>query len=445
MARNCMFLALLLAAAALSIVGYSGCDLGTVKDPENSGTNAGEDSKCPQIPESGPYASLELDGLDLKMPAPPKEIKDKTGYVIGRISTDLSHAKDGFIQINYDFGSIEAGATRSHTFKVKNTGEGKLELVKHKSTCQCTIAGVKKGGLAQGETTEIKLEWTAKSGPEFSQSVEICTNDPKHRMLKIQVSGRVTSSIEIRPQGTWTVGDIEGDKAGNIEGWIGSRSRSDLKIELEYDKKVMELEYTRETDEELKQRPRDGIRPRSGYRVKGKLKPTDAIGPFNYTVTVKTNVDKLAEFKIPVVGLRKGPISVRAHTGVREFYRPTLKAQLGQVSAKKGATASLVLYVKGLEDKELALKSVKSEPAFIQAQLQPFGRQSNAKSGTKSTGSAKATSKSYLLKFTIPPYPESRPLDAFTIASPARVVLETNHPKAKSITLSLVFEPFEDR
>lgn len=448
MARNCLWAALLLAAVLLSVFGYSGCDFGSVKDPEDGGANSGN-SKCPQIPESGPYASLEIEGLDLSDQKPPKELKDKEGFVIGRVGADLSHAKEGYIQIKYDFGTMEAGATRSHVFKVTNAGDGKLELVKNRSSCQCTIAGVKKGGLAKGDSTEIKLEWTAKTGPEFSQSVEICTNDPKHKMLEIQVSGQVTSSIEIRPEGTWNVGDVEGDKSGKIDGWIGSRSRSDLKIELEYDKQVMELEFTKETDEELKQHSGDGLRPRSGYRVKGKLKPSNKIGPFKYTVTVKSNVDKLAKFKIPVVGLRKGPISIRAHTGVRQFYRNSLIADLGQVSARKGATGYVVLFVKGLEGKELELKSSKSKPAFIQTKLQPFGRSSKAGSKTKSGAApskvAKVKSKSYLLKLTIPPYSKNLPLDAYTITSPAKVVLETNHPNAKSITLGLVFEPIEDR
>ncbi|MFI4874394.1 MAG: DUF1573 domain-containing protein, partial [Blastopirellula sp. JB062] len=85
----------------------------------------------------------------------------------------------------YNFGSMERFEKSSHTFTIRNVGDAPLQLEVGDSSCSCTLAGLEEAGVAPGEETHIKLEWTLKfkEGP-FRQSATILTNDPNRREVQ---------------------------------------------------------------------------------------------------------------------------------------------------------------------------------------------------------------------------------------------------------------------
>lgn len=430
------FVALLVIALGVWITTYSGCGYPEVKDPEQGAQQHESNAKCPQIPESGPYGEVSFEGIPLDKPMKPLIIKDKAGKILGRITTNLTYVKDGIVNIEYDFGTMERGSNRSHVFKLINAGEGQLKVVKDRSTCQCTVAGVKTDGLDKGQSTEIKLEWTAKGeARQFHQTAQLCTNDPKRKKIALHVKGMVARSIEMYPEGTWSLGILDDIKDATTEGWIASRSRDNMEIlEFEYPKDAIKVEKTKMSKEDLAKYGGDASPYLTGFHLKITVLAKNEVGRFHHTVKVKTNVDGNAEFPIEVIGSRTGPIMIRPQPGLR--YAPgAMRADLGRFEAKKGATATLNLYARGMGDKELKLESIKCEPEFLQVKLEPF------KSKSGSTPATKGKSKQYLLKITIPPYPADRPLDAYQIGKVAKITMGTNHPQAKTLTVSLTFEP----
>ena len=85
--------------------------------------------------------------------------------------------------LTHEFGELSTQKTTTRKWKVKNTGEGDLEIWLLGSTCTCTIPKLKGEGTREvikpGDSTEIELEWkTRDSVGEFSKGATIGTNDP---------------------------------------------------------------------------------------------------------------------------------------------------------------------------------------------------------------------------------------------------------------------------
>jgi Protein of unknown function (DUF1573) len=101
----------------------------------------------------------------------------------------------------FDFGTMERGSHKSHTFVVRNDGHAPLLLKKGDTTCRCTKFDIVKTELAPGESTAVELEWQATVPPgQFRQSATIDTNDPAVPQLKLSIVGKVTSSFRVDPE-----------------------------------------------------------------------------------------------------------------------------------------------------------------------------------------------------------------------------------------------------
>lgn len=93
----------------------------------------------------------------------------------------------------HDFGMMSRGETKSHSFQVRNIGNGPLTLRVLDTTCKCTVGELEKDTIPSGETVDVTLTWEAKSyDREFRQSATIETNDPATREIVLSVYGKVT-------------------------------------------------------------------------------------------------------------------------------------------------------------------------------------------------------------------------------------------------------------
>lgn len=440
-----IFFVLLAASAAALCVSSTGCFLSGEDNPDADVKKT--NSKCPQVPESPPYAELAIEGLNLNQSNSRKEVKDEKGRVVGHLNVNTSRRKDGLVHVAFDFGAMELGSTKSHTFKITNQGEGPLEVVKHSSTCQCTVAGVGKSGLKKGASTEIKLEWTAKSpSPRFEQTAELCTNDPKCKRIGLTVTGNIVQNVEVVEGPQWSFNTIDDDATPEpLTRHIVSRIRDEFEITgLEYPEDKLKIQTEKLTAKELGNL--NAINafnttlgpPKSGYRLTVKLLPSNDVGRFEHNLKIKVKAGKEAEFPVHIVGSRTGPISITKGIGPGRFSESRVLLHIGDFPATKGVSSSLHLYVSGLGDKELKVESHTSDPDFIQVKLEPVEIKS---ASDKKSPAKQSRNKQYRLTFTIPPYPENRPRNVYTALKPGKVTIQTNHPKAEAITISLQFNP----
>ena len=89
----------------------------------------------------------------------PKPAKDNTVSANdpGKEQVATNTATIEFDNTNFDFGTIEAGASVSHTFKFKNTGNFPLKITNAKGSCGCTVPKWPKEAIEPGQQGEILI------------------------------------------------------------------------------------------------------------------------------------------------------------------------------------------------------------------------------------------------------------------------------------------------
>jgi hypothetical protein len=97
----------------------------------------------------------------------------------------------------FDFGELEYGKIAEHSFLVKNSGKGILEIKRVATSCACTKAKVAKEILEPGEQTLlfVRYDTGAMSGPHGKGKQErivwIQSNDPKNPQVEINITAYV--------------------------------------------------------------------------------------------------------------------------------------------------------------------------------------------------------------------------------------------------------------
>ncbi len=93
----------------------------------------------------------------------------------------------------HDFGLIkEKGGAVSHEFVFTNTGDTPLVIIKAKADCGCTRPTIPLEPIAPGESATIKVKFLPDGRPgEFIKTIRVTTNDPKHKKVRLKISGSV--------------------------------------------------------------------------------------------------------------------------------------------------------------------------------------------------------------------------------------------------------------
>lgn len=315
----------------------------------------------------------------------------------------------------HDFGKMDRGATRSHVFIIRNTGDAPLKLEKGDTTCKCTVSDLKGDSLAPGEETEVKLEWTAKTAePDFSQSAEIITNDPARPKVRLLVNGLVIQSIrpdrsELSFNNVSTSDDatvkmkIFGFRDGPLE--ILSHEWAQPETAEFYSAVIRPL-----AEDELDK----SIEARSGVELTVHLKSGLPLGPLAQTIRLESNYD-LPPVEIPIVGRIVGDITLVGP----KFISNRNVLQLGLVSRDAGARVTLRAIIKGEHRNDVQMKVDSVQPAnALQATLgEPAGDENivtvpltvevppNAAPGSH-LGTADSKAGRIVLKTTHPQFPE---------------------------------------
>jgi hypothetical protein len=322
----------------------------------------------------------------------------------------------------FHFGTMDRYGKMSHEFVLRNRGDAPLILEKGGTTCKCTGFELGAKEIAPGEEAPITLEWTAKTEePEFSQSAEIKTNDPKQPVVTLRIEGGIRDSV--RP-------DRRELSLGSIS--LTEPTTAHLNIYAFGDRELKVLEHSWSDEKraemmEVEFRPLDEAslesqKATSGVEMIITTKPGLPLGSFEQKIRLTTSYDEVPPLEIPIVGRVIGDISV-----VGPRYRSDVGLlALGLVPQSTGAKATLQILIKGehRDQTELTITSVEPENA-LQASLGEPNRD------------GKLTSVPLVVEVPAGTSPISYLGTGGSKAG--KIVIGTNHPDIKKIELEVRF------
>ena len=100
----------------------------------------------------------------------------------------------------FDFGTATEATMVNHTFKLKNTGQGRLVISHVKTSCGCTAATPSKNSLAPGEEAEISVGFDThfQKGHQV-RTITAFTNDPNTPQAIMTMQGIVKQQVSATP------------------------------------------------------------------------------------------------------------------------------------------------------------------------------------------------------------------------------------------------------
>lgn len=261
---------------------------------------------------------------------------------------------------HFDFGRMERNAKSSHEFILRNDGQVPLTLVTGDTTCKCTLFESGSGTLGAGETTKVKLEWTAKTGDDrFSQSAELKTNDPDRRVIRLVIEGEIFQAIKSDrrelnfgsvPASESTIGSFrvlayQGDTLELV-------SHEFLK---EHAKDKLKLESRPLTKEDLASTP-DAT---AGFEVRITLESGLPLGPLSQTIRLTTSRSEHPPLELPILGDVVSDISL---TGAKVDARRNI-LNLGVVPRGVASKHTVLILVKGPYRSDVTMKVESVDPS----------------------------------------------------------------------------------
>lgn len=360
---------------ALTVTVWLSRDQGRIEVVDTRPTTPASDKSELPIPESGPYGKAVIP------------------------------------ELTFNFGSVETGNEGSHTFVIKNDGEGPLRLKTGKTSCgQCTFAQEGQDEIAPGKSGEVTIKWTVKiPNGKFRQTAEVFTTDPTNSKLILAIEGFVDSPIHLVPEGTWNLGDISDSGPTIAEGLLYSTQLDEIPIDrAECSSPLVTVAWE----------PADAIvlaekTAKSGYKIKVTIAPGTSLGPVREHVKLLTTVGKGAKFEFDLVGRRPGSVEIKG----RGWNPENNLILFGDIAASEGAKSKLMMYVRNF-DGDLTAEQMDAENSRVKVQVAP-------------TGKKFGKSKVYEVEVEVAPGVSERRRGKDAI----RVVLKLNHPTVTEFKL----------
>lgn len=240
----------------------------------------------------------------------------------------------------HEFGDLSTQKTSTRRWKVKNTGEGDLEIWLKGSTCTCTIPKLKGEGTREvikpGDSTEIELEWKTKDAiGEFSKGAMIGTNDDHRPEFMLKVHGMVHPPIMLLPapqDGVLMIGDVSNDQVKEIPLAFFSPEHPKLKITRISTSKpdLIVANWVPLTPQELER-----IKMKGGYQIKLQIKPGMPLGTFREELVIETDHPDEPKSQVVLAGVASGPISLM----------PSILRMVA-INGRQGGTGQLTMLVR---------------------------------------------------------------------------------------------------
>ncbi len=104
------------------------------------------------------------------------------------------------LEPSFNFGTKWAGETLDHTFQIRNVGNAPLQIVQVRPSCGCTIAGHYPTTIAPGQSGSFPFKLrTARFRDRFTKTINITTNDPNNKVIRLTLTGEAKQYVETQP------------------------------------------------------------------------------------------------------------------------------------------------------------------------------------------------------------------------------------------------------
>lgn len=325
----------------------------------------------------------------------------------------------------YDFGATEIGEEFTHVFQIKNEGDGTLELKKGPPSCTtCTSFEVDNLTLKPGETAKVTVKWQIKAeAPVFRQHVPLTTNLPKQDEtaissdIKLFVKGRVVQKLVLRPAERWDMGVVQEDQPLEFSATLYSAVVDKIDIvSMKAGKPQLTVKATPFTPEKLKE-----LNAKCGYDLTAVLDNSVSLGEFSDKIAFNLRTPTEVTLNVDVVAKRNGPIQIYGPNWDEKH----MTARLGSFDAAKDFSHRLNLYARGFSD-ELKFVAVdnSADPRF-NVEIVPDPK-------------FKGTVKDHRRYDLFIKYKGSNKDAAYPLKKPLVLIIKTNMPKHKEITLNII-------
>ena len=318
----------------------------------------------------------------------------------------------------FQFGTMERGSTREHSFKVTNSGTGPLNVKVDKTSCKCTVGDIPGEPILPGETVEVKLSWVAKSVPGlFRQTATLLTSDPRSASIELTIEGNVTEVRGIEPQ-QWHFDRINAGDQSTQRLYVMSFREDDLKVlsaEVE-DPEARKWFTVQIVPMDKSELPNPDAQ--SGVRIDVTAEPGLPLGGIYEWVVLKTNLPAKSEFAtIPIQGTVVGDMHFRGPSVWNERANALF---LGDVQSSEGKAVTLFLSVKGKHAESLEVEGVEGDPEELEVEV---GEKKMLRPGVAHIP----------LTVRLPPGLPSVIRNGTKQGKAGHVVLKTNHPLSPEI------------
>lgn len=281
-------------------------------------------------------------------------------------------------KLDYDFGTLDAGAQSSHTFTIRNEGTLPLIVSAGDTSCKCTVSKASKDVVEPGDDATVTLTWnTGTSRKFYRQYAVVKTNDPQRREIEFGVSGQIRTHVGF---------DVEASLSKTVDpgqpvptSWIvftQSMERFDIDS-IECGLPGFRYETSEISDAEM-----DELQATYGLRVNAQTDPLMNSGRINETIRVlvrpapeETDSELQDELVVRELGLQvhvESPIS---------FYGANLHQDdgldLGTTFQGTEKVSKMMIRVRGDSPPEtMVVKHI--SPSILKAEIEP----SSGKAGT---------------------------------------------------------------
>jgi len=179
----------------------------------------------------------------------------------------------------YDFGAALEGTMVSHTFTIKNTGQGYLDIRGVKTSCGCTTGNPSKTHVAPGDTSDIAVSFDThfQKGHQV-RTITAFTNDPDNPQVAMTMQGIVKKQVEAEP-GEVSFGNVKKGTEYTREVVV-----NDLNPRGPF--QVGPVSNSNSSIKVVQEKRPDG---KPGAMLKVSLLKTMPVGPFDDTIKITTN------------------------------------------------------------------------------------------------------------------------------------------------------------
>lgn len=108
-----------------------------------------------------------------------------------RTVDDSEIAQMSFVEEDYLFGEVDAGAVIEHTFQFTNSGPIPLVISDVRSTCGCTVANWPEEPIAPGERGEIPVRFDTKNKKGYQRKAITITANTYPAKTNLYLKGQV--------------------------------------------------------------------------------------------------------------------------------------------------------------------------------------------------------------------------------------------------------------